>query len=46
VIVDRVDEHTVVASVQEVHHPEPGSDGGWWHFTAAVNAIPEDGGGD
>jgi hypothetical protein len=40
VIVDRFDEQTVIASVQAVHHPEEGSDEGWWHFSAAVNAIP------
>jgi hypothetical protein len=40
VIVDRFDEQTVTASVQAVHHPEEGSGDGWWHFTAAVNAIP------
>lgn len=40
VVIDRFSAEGVAGSVRAAHSPEPGSEEGWWHFSAALNAIP------
>ncbi len=40
VTIDRYSAAGVTGSVRAVHSPEPGSEEGWWHFNAVLNAVP------